>query len=73
MAKSKCVFKLPPKTRVFGGKRYQIVGTGTGQVSKNKRSSEEWAAFNRKVNNLNVRVVKVDGGYAIYTRKGKRK
>jgi len=57
-----------PKTRTFAGKRYELAGTGKGQIGT-KRTWDNWADFQRRVNNNLVRVVKVPGGYAAYMRK----
>lgn len=54
------------KSITFGGKRYER----TGGDPVTKIEADRWANFNRKTNNLKVRVVKVKGGYVPYIRRG---
>ncbi len=55
------------KTRIFGGKRYERVGTSP---TKSKRVADSWADFQRRNNKLLARVVKApSGGYEIYIRR----
>jgi len=56
-----------PKTKMFGGKRYQLWGDGAPERSKKKVM--DWLNFQRRVNNYNGRAVRVDGGYVPYMRK----
>jgi len=67
MARPKKLKSKIPKTRMFGGKRYQLWGDGTPERSKKKMM--EWADFQRQVNNYNARIVRIDGGYVPYMRK----
>jgi hypothetical protein len=60
-----------PKTRMFAGKRYALAGIGSTQVTKKKKTINNWADFQRRVNNNKVRIVKAPGGYAGYMRRGK--
>jgi len=59
--------KRAPKYKTFGGKRYERVGTAP---TRSKRVADNWADFNRKANNLLVRVIPVSSGYEIYVRRG---
>ena len=59
--------KRMPEAKMFGGKRYLIVGQHS---TKTKLACEYWATFQRRNNNLNVRIVKSPyGGYEIYIRR----
>ncbi len=58
----------PPKIKVFNGKRYELAGTSP---TKSKKVIEEWASFQREVNNNNVRIIETPSGYEAYMRKGK--
>ena len=56
-----------PKRKKFMGKWYDRVGTSP---TKSKVVADRWADFNRRVNNLLVRVIPAYGkGYEIYTRR----
>lgn len=63
--------KLPQK-RKFGGKVYEITGTGSSRVSKTKsKRLLDWAEWQRTVNKNSVRIIKVPGGYAAYMRQNR--
>jgi len=61
------VVKRAPKYKNFDGKRYELAGTAP---TKSKKVANDWADFQRKVNNLAARVIPVLGGYEIYIRRG---
>ena len=47
-----------PRYRIFDGRRYERIGSDPGS----KKSQDSWADFNRSVNKLRVRVVKISPG-----------
>lgn len=57
-----------PKYRTFDGHRYERVGS----APTDKKTATDWADFQRKVNRLSARVVKVGTKYTIYIRRAKR-
>ena len=61
--------KRMPGKKKFGGKVFDLVGTSP---AKTKRLANEWADYNRRANNLLVRVVKAPyAGYEIYIRRNR--
>lgn len=68
----KPAWAMLPEKRKFGGKVYELAGTGSSKISKTKtKSLLRWAEWQRTVNNYSIRIVKVPGGYAAYMRKRK--
>jgi hypothetical protein len=61
------------KTKIFNGKRYERAGQSPAKTSKQKRDLANWAEFQRKNNNRNVRIVKEENGYEAYISVAKRK
>jgi hypothetical protein len=58
------------KVRIFGGKKYERVGQFPSKV---RRVLEDWAGFQRRVNNRNVRIVREAGGWEAYISVARRK
>jgi hypothetical protein len=58
------------KVKMFNGKKYERVGQSP---TKNKKTLEDWADFQRRVNNHNVRIVREDGGWEAYVSVAKRR
>lgn len=59
--------KRMPKTKTFNGRRYELVGS---TPTKRKSLADSWADYNRRFNNVLVRVVKAPyPGYELYIRR----
>lgn len=58
------------KVRIFNGKKYERTGQS---ATKNKKALEDWADFQRRVNNHNVRIVREGGGWEAYISVARRR